>query len=473
MLKQIIQNEWRLWRRDRRTVWLFITLAVLSIAALIFQVSDTVIKLNKRKAAQEASREAWLHQGEKHPHIAAHFGNYAYKQPSVLTVFDPGLTAYTGSSVYLEPHRQNDFLLHESGEKDTGARFGYFTPAFVCQFIVPLLIILLTFNLVVSEKTGGTYSLYLTQGASSRQVIAGKTAAAAILFGGFITAYLLLAVTVGAITVSSHLPFTAFLFLWLGYLLYYLIWCGIGVMVSALVKTPGAAISLLLLFWIISSVILPKWAASAGENAYPLITNYAFKKKVAEDIANGLNGHDVASERAKRIQDSVLKAEGVDSVQHLKFNFEGYVMQRGEEYSSNVYDTHFRTIYTMLENQRKLQSLFSLISPPMLLRNLSMAASNASLETEMRFQQDAEAYRRSFVQSLNNDMMNNSAWGSESWEHYRVKNSLYGDIKAFEAPTQSLKWRLGFVKTEIAGLLLWLLIITGTILFISRKNYLK
>ncbi len=473
MIKQIVQNEWRLWRRDRRTAWLLTTLAVLSIVALVFQARDTAIKLYKRKAAQENSREAWLHQGEKHPHIAAHFGNYAYKQPSVLTVFDPGLMAYTGSSVYLEPHRQNDFLLHESGEKDTGARFGNFTPAFVCQFIVPLLIILLTFNLVVSEKTGGTYTLYLTQGASSRQIIAGKTAAAALLFSCFITMYLLLTVAVGAITVSSHLPIADFLLFWVGYLLYYLIWCGIGVMVSALVKTSGAAVSLLLLFWIISSVILPKWAASAGENAYPLITNYAFKKKVAEDISNGLNGHDVASERAKRIQDSVLKAEGVDSVQHLKFNFEGYVMQRGEEYSSNVYDTHFRSIYTTLENQRKLQSVFSLISPPMLLRNLSMAVGNASLETEMRFQQDAEAYRRSFVQSLNQDMMYNSAWGSEGWEYYKVKNSLYNDIKAFEAPTQSLQWRLGFVKIEMAGLLVWLLVIAGAILSVSQKKYVK
>lgn len=461
-----------MWRRDRRTVWLLTTLVVLSMLALLFQVSDTRKKLSQRRAAQETSRKAWLEQGEKHPHVAAHFGNYAYKQPSVLTVFDPGLTAYTGSSVYLEPHRQNDFLLQESGEKDTGARFGMFSPAFVCQFIVPLLIILLTFNLVVADKRGGTYPLYLTQGASARQIIIGKMAAAALWFGGFITAYLLLTVIVGVFTISSHLPIGAFLWLWLGYLLYYIIWCGIGVSVSALVKTSGASVSLLLLFWIISSVILPKWAASAGENAYPLITNYAFKRKVAEDIANGLNGHDIASERSRRIQDSVLKAERVDSVQQLKFNLEGYIMQRGEEYSSNVYDTHFKTIYATLERQRRLQSFFSIASPPMMLRNLSMAASNTSLETEMRFQQDAEAYRRSFVQAMNHDMMFNSKWGNDSWDHYKVKNRLYSDIRAFEAPTQSLQWRMAFVRTEVLGLLCWLLIVLAGIFFISRKNYL-
>lgn len=460
-----------MWRRDRRTVWLFATLVVLSALALFLQLGDTHKKLLHRKAAQEASRMAWLQQGEKHPHIAAHFGNYVYKQPSVLTLFDPGLTAYTGTSVYLEPHRQNDFLLNESGEKDTGARFGTFTPSFVCQFIVPLLIILLTFNLVVSDKLNGTYALYLAQGATGRQIIFAKTAAATILFAAFITAYLLLTAAAGGIIFSSRLPVGAFLYLWLSYLLYYIIWCSIGAMVSALANTSGVSVSLLLLFWIISSVILPKWAASAGENAYPLTTNYEFKKKVAEDIANGLNGHDVASDRARRIEDSVLKAEGVESVQDLKFNFEGYVMQRAEEYSSNVYDMHFKTIYNTLENQRKMQSLFSLVSPPMLLRSLSMAASNASLETEIRFQQDAEAYRRRFVQTLNEDMMQNSKWGAESWKDYKVKNSLYHDIQAFEAPTQALRWRLGFVKTEGIGLLLWALIAILGLFFISRKNF--
>ncbi len=472
MLQQIIKNEWRLWRRDSRIVWLLTTLFTLSLLALAFQVKDTKNKMAQRKSAQEASRKAWLSQGEKHPHIAAHFGNYAYKQPSAFTVFDPGLTMYTGTSVYMEPHRQNDFLLNESSEHDTGARFGWFTPSFVCQFIVPLLIILLTFNLVVSEKTGGTYALFIAQGASSRQIIFAKAIAAFSLFAVFITVYLLLTGLVASSTVSSGFPVSSFIYVWICYLMYYAIWCGIGVAASAIATSAGVSISVLLLFWIISSVILPKWAASTGENLYPLITNYVFKKIVAEDIANGLNGHDVASERAKRIEDSVLKAAGVDSVQHLKFNFEGYVMQRGEEYSSNVYDMHFRTIYAALEKQRKVQSFFAIASPAMLLRNLGMAAANASLETEIHFQQDAEAYRRTFVQTMNKDMMLNSKWGDDSWEHYKVKNSLYGQIHDFEVPTQPLSWRLGFVALEQATLLVWLLLAILLMMFISRRNFL-
>lgn len=470
MIQQIIQNEWRLWRRDSRTVWLAGSIVVISLLALVLQVAEARKKLTQRQTAQETSRKAWLAQGQKHPHYAAHFGNYAYKQPSVLTVFDPGLTTYTGTSVYMEPHRQNDFLLSESGERDTGARFGLFTPSFVCQFIVPLLIILLGFNLVVSEKNGGTYALYLAQGVSARRIIFGKTAAVLLLFAGFITVYMLLTGIVTYVAIQTEFSISSFAYLWAAYLLYYAIWCAVAVGVSSLAKTPGASISSLLLFWILTCIVLPKWAAGAAENTYPLTTNYAFKKKVAEDIANGLNGHDVSSDRAKRIEDSVLKAMQVDSVQHLKFNFEGYVMQRGEEYSSNVYDTHFSAIYKTLEAQRKVQSVFAAFSPFMMLRNISMAAANASLETEILFQQNAEAYRRSFVQTMNNDMMNNSKFGD--WNNYKVKKGVYGTINDFEAPQKPLRWRLGFVGTEQFALLIWIGLLLFGIAAISRKNYL-
>ncbi len=471
MLIYIVKNEWRQWRRDKRTVWLMSSITFISLLALALQISDAKHKIEERQLAQEASRKTWLLQGEKHPHMAAHFGNYAYKHPTVLGVFDPGITLYTGTSVYLEPHRQNDFLFSESAERDTGARFGGFTPSFICQFIIPLLIILLTFNLVVSEKSGGTYSLFLAQGVRAKTLIFGKAIAAFLPFALFITGYILIvAITSSVFIPSSSFSASSFIYLWLAYLLYYAIWCLSGVAVSARVKSAGASISLLLLLWIITSVILPRIGASAAENVYPLITNYAFKKKVAEDIANGLNGHDVQSDRAKRMEDSVLKAEGVDSVQHLKFNFEGYVMQRGEDYSSQVYDTHFGSIYQTLQNQRKLQSFFSVVSPFMMLHNMSMAASGASLETEIHFQQEAEAYRRSFVQTMNKDMMMNSAYGD--WDKYKVKNSLYGAIPDFEVTQKPLRWRLGFLGLEQVAMLLWLLLLLTYINIISRKYYL-
>ena len=184
---------------------------------------------------------------------------------------------------------------------------------------------------------------------------------------------------------------------------------------------------------------------------------------MAVDIERGLNGHDSRSARAKLIEDSVLKANKVDSVQHLPFNFEGYIMERGEEYSSSVYDKNFSNIFHTLHQQRNIQSWLAAVSPFIMLRNISMAASNASIETEIDFQQQAEDYRRKFVQSMNDDMMQHSKYGD--WEDYKVKNGVYAAIQPFTTTAKPLCWALEFVLKENIFLLLWLI---GMVLYLFQ-----
>ncbi len=470
MLRKIIQHEFLQWRRDKRLNWLLIALLLLGATALAVQVNEEHHLLQSRRHAQESSRIAWLKQGDKHPHMAAHFGNYAFKQPEALQCFDPGLTPYTGTSVYLEPHRQNDFLFSQSQETDTGARFGTLSPALVCQFIIPLFIILLTFNSINGEKARGTYTLLLTQGLSYRQLLLGKLTAIMILFGMIFTVYLAASIAIPLLIFGreQQLPLISFLYLWVIYLTYYAIWSIAGIVVSAMTKHTGSAIALLLTLWIITNIIIPKAAANIAENRFPLNTNYGFKKKVVEDIRNGLNGHDPSSQRALRLRDSLLHAYEADSVQQLPFNFEGFVMQQGEEYSSKVYDYHFNNIFTTLKQQRNLQSWLSLTSPFIMIRHLSMAGCNSGIEPEIDFQQQAEHYRRHFVQKMNEDMMHNSTYGD--WDHYKVKEADYTALEDFKASDKPLQWRLAFLVKENSFLFLWFAASVTLLLWISRRQ---
>lgn len=466
---RLIAHEWKLWRRDAGMKWMFGAIALLGIVALLLQADYCRKTATDRIKAQQASREAWLHQGLKHPHIAAHFGNYAYRQPSSFQVFDAGVTAYTGSSVYMEPHRQNDFLLSKMEETDTGARFGWFTPSLVCQLIIPLMIILLTFNQVTGEKAKGTYSLLLAQGVSTRQLLFAKALAVFILFFAFISLYCVLAALVSAIAEPGvSFPLIPWIYLWLTYSAYYAAWSLAGIAVSARVADGGSAISILLLAWISMNVIVPKLAASVAEDMYPLSTNYTFKKEVAEGIERGLDGHDSRSQRARLIEDSILKAYHVDSVQQLPFNFEGYIMQRAEEYSSIVYDRNFGKIFSTLQKQQNLQSWASLLSPYLIVRNISMTTCDADMRAAIRFQQQAEQYRRSFVQELNNDMMTRSKYGE--WENYAVKAGVYESVKPFVAAPNTFSWKLQGIIKENIFLVLWLLALTTYILRISKRN---
>lgn len=467
MIGILIQNEWLLWWRDRNIRGSFLALLIIAGIALWHQVDFQSSLIRARVDAKEKSREEWLKQDPKHPHVAAHFGNYAYKRPLLLHCFDPGLTMYTGTSVYMEPHRQNDFLFSKGQESDTGIRFGWLSPALICQLVFPLFIVLLSFNAVNGERQRGTMPLLLTQGLSFRTLMIAKISASFILLEVLFTCYLVITCLVTALAMNTGIDMPAVLYIWLTYTFYILFWTTLTVAVSARTKLAGNAIALLLLIWMFSCVLIPRIASNLSENIFPLTTNYEFKRAVAEDVANGLNGHDTSSDRAKRLESELLKKYNVDDVKKLPFNFEGYIMQQAEDYSSKVYDVHFASIFHTLRQQKQLQAWFGIVSPFISLRDMSMAATHASLESEIDFQVQAETHRRKFVQEMNNDMMNNSAYGS--FDTYHVKKDIYQSIPDVEITTRSFSWAIGHVIIDNILLVLWTLVMLNFILFQSRK----
>lgn len=468
MISIVIKNEWCQWWRDVNVRGSLMALLLIGSVALWHQVDFQSRLVVTRQRAQHESREEWLKQDPKHPHVAAHFGNYAYKKPSLLHCFDPGLSIYTGTSVYMEPHRQNDFLFSKGQESDTGIRFGWLSPAMICQLVLPLFIILLSFNSINGEIHKGTMPLLLTQGISFRKLLIAKTLAVFILLESLLTLYLVLSCVTAVIFIDAGFDFAATIYLWAGYTAYALCWSLVAVYVSAKTKAIGNAISILLLIWMFTCVLVPRISANIAENLYALATNYEFKKQIALDIEKGLSGHDTQSDRAKRMEAELLAEYKVDSVQKLPFNFEGYVMQQGEEYSSRVYDVHFASVFQSLKNQKTIQSWFAMISPYIALRNVSMSASNASLESEIDFQLQAEAYRRSFVQQLNDDMKNKSAYGS--FDTYRVKQGIYAAIEDLEVKAHPLAWWFPHVVSENVFILSWTLMMVALVLSTSGKE---
>lgn len=467
MIKRLVFNEWLQWRRDSRLKWLIFFLLFLSLLALVHQLHYQYDLWQTRMSAQEKSRTAWLSQELKHPHIAAHFGNYAYKKPYALHCFDPGLTIYTGTSIYLEPHRQNDFLFNKTQESDTGIRFGWISPALICQFIIPLLIALLSFNSINGERQRGTLALLLSQEVAMRHILWSKFLAVFLIFEIFLISYLSLTALCSWF-LFGNLSLAATFYLWLIYSLYYIFWSLLGVIISAQIKDVGTSISALLLIWMLALIILPRVAANIAENTYPVSTNYEFRKEIAQAIEKGLDGHNPSGDRAKKIEKDLLVKYKVDSVQQLPFNFEGYIMQQGEEYSSKVYDHYFERIFSTLKKQKDLQGWFSIVSPFIAVRTLSMTGTSATLETEIDFQQHAEKYRRDFVQTMNVDMMENSKYGE--FETYKVKSGIYDTIKDLHIDSHPLGWSLQYAIKENIWLVLWVAALSLVLVHIGNKN---
>src|SRR5690554_3988495 len=93
--------------RDRRVLMLSLGLLAMLIAAYLVALGQHQRLQAERLAVGETARMQWERQGIKHPHRGAHFGIYAFRPNTPLSVFDPGIEPYVGQAIWLEPHRRN------------------------------------------------------------------------------------------------------------------------------------------------------------------------------------------------------------------------------------------------------------------------------------------------------------------------------------------------------------------------------
>ena len=108
-MKNIIAHkEFTTAKRDRRFLTAGgVVLALMLVATLTGFLNYRTLQ-NERERANQEARTQWVMQKDKNPHSAAHYGTFAFRPKSELSFLDFGLDTYTGVSVYLEGHRQND-----------------------------------------------------------------------------------------------------------------------------------------------------------------------------------------------------------------------------------------------------------------------------------------------------------------------------------------------------------------------------
>ncbi len=379
-------------------------------------------------------------------------------------MFDAGLDSYAGAYAYLEPHRQNDFVFKPAEGHGASIRFGQLTVALVLQLLVPLLIIFMGFATITQERTQGTLKLLLSSGVSFTTLATGK------VLGQFTALLLLLlpALLLSTVFYSGMAPgagsdrWQRTLLLMAVYGTYFFLFTLLTVFISAISKTSGNALLALLTIWITGCIILPKTAANMGSDRYPLPAQYTFREAIQRDIVQGINGHNTKDDRARELETKLLQQYHVKQVSELPFNFEGYVMQAGEEYSSQVYDKHFHQLQRTLLQQDDFCRLAGMVDPYLAVQGLSMALSATDLYTHIDFQQKTEAYRRRFVQQMNEDMMHHSRLGD--WD-YKASQALYASVPDFEYQLPPLQEVLHRYRRELLSLAA--LLVLACLLFYS------
>ena len=395
-VNQVMRAELGYLRHSRLAAVAAVALVAIVIVSAFTSAAFVSSEAAERAHHQEEADTAFLSQPDRHPHRMVHYGHYVYRVPPPLAVVDSGVDAYTGTSIFLEGHRQNTATFAEVRETSSLTRFGLMTPAFSLQVLVPLLLIIAGYACVVRERRSGTLLQLLTHGATSREILLGKFSALGVLA---LMAFLPLAlVAVFVVLQDGWLAPTTML---LGYAAYLVLWTAFIVAVSVQAKTAGGALVLLLGAWLASVVAMPRIATEVATFAAPAPSHVETDLAVHAELRKLGDSHNASDPNFQSFRAQILAQYDVDTVEELPVNYRGLVAFEGEREMTDVLNAFAEEKMAVEQAQSEVAARFSLLSPTLALRRLSMIIAGTDLENHHRFLRAAEEHRFAFVQGLN------------------------------------------------------------------------
>ncbi len=442
-----------LWR-DRRALWLLALTLLLMAGALAFGALQHERIDRERAAAAAADRDIWTSQGQKNPHAAAHFGQYAFKPESPLALADPGIDAYVGTAIWLVAHEQVEAQFRPARDGNVAARLGSLSLAFVLQTVMPLLAILLGFSAFSGERERGTLRQLLSVSASPLDLLAGKTLASLTVMAALLVpalAGVLLCVWLSAD--PDHLAIADQFWragaLALGYGLYLCGFCLLTLGVSAAVGTSRTALILLLTFWLANCFIAPRVMTDVARSAVALPTALEFRKAMADDRGKSF-GHDENHPAFIAFRNEVLKKYGVGRVEDLPVNFRGLSLRKDDENGYAVYDKHFLALHTAFDKQDRIRAAPGALFPMLAAQPWSMSFAGADSWHQFDFVAAAEAHRRSIQTIVSGVLI-----GAGRDPAYSAGTDLWTKIPSFHYRSPDARWALTHSFADLLALTLW------------------
>ncbi len=421
------------------------------------------------------ARQSWEANPDKHPHRMAHFGTFAFRTSAPLGMFDYGLEGFMGSTVFLEAHRQNSVNFSDASFSTGTLRFGELSMALLVQLVLPLILIFIGFACIANDRQNGTLKILLSQGARWSEMLFGKTMGLFIIGLLFLLPMVLvtaIALTIYGSEMASDSVWLRFTSVILGYMFFLCIVSSIIVLVSSYGSTPKNALLRLLGIWLLMVIVLPKSAQAMGSYWYPTPTKLAFESAIEKEEIQKGDSHNPDDPYYNDLRDSVLAVHKVTRVTELPFNYSGFVMREGEKITSTLYKKHHAELLRTYQNQNTMSHSVGLLNPCMAIKQLSMIFSGTDFSSYIDFQQQADTYRYSLSQAMNELQMKyinpKKTSGSEGKTHV-VGHEHWEEFPDFEHRPIPFEESAREASLAMVSILFWVMLSLGLLSLTAKK----
>lgn len=168
-------------------------------------------------------------------------------------------------------------------------------PALDWEFLVRILLsfiaVILSYDLIVAERERGTLALTLAYPVSRRRVLSAKflavltLLASLLLLGGLLSTLIYLA-RGGSLYASDYARMGLFV---LGALLYLGIFVAVSLLVSSRARSSVSSLTILLIFWITATIVIPQGAAAAVQGSVATVSDIQVEQKVLHQLDEQVN----------------------------------------------------------------------------------------------------------------------------------------------------------------------------------------
>ncbi|MBQ4822866.1 DUF3526 domain-containing protein [Aquimarina sp. MMG016] len=474
-IKLFALNFWHNVTTPKSFYLLYSIFILLTGYAAVSGIKNHITQNEIRLDHQVKARQSWEANPDKHPHRMAHFGTFAFRINASLGIFDYGLESFTGNTVFLEAHRQNSVNFSEATFSTGMLRFGELSLSLLLQLVLPLILFFLGFSSVAKDRQNGTLKMLLSQGATWKEILFGKSI-------GLFTISMLFFLPVLLVVIIALLIFgqqAANDFLWLrlliissGYLAFLFIISALTIVVSASTRTSKNALLRLLGIWLLLVVLLPKSAQAMGNYWFPTPSKLAFQSAIEKEVIKKGDSHNPDDPHYNSLRDSVLSVHNVKKVTDLPFNYSGFVMREGEKITADLYRKHHRKLVNIYKSQNDVTQFSSFINPFTAIKQLSMTISGTDFSSYIDFQNQADNYRYQLAQTMNELQMEyispKKKSGSEGKTHV-VDHEHWSEFQDFKHQPIALSQSIKEAFPALISITLWILVTFWLLLFTSKK----
>lgn len=282
-----IKYEWLQLMRDK---WV-VALLVVFLALCLFAVSNGARKVQVRNAEIKANMEVMASADEVHksnidsveqglktvePWLNPRRLNFIGNRAPRVAVMPPNLLALisTGQSD-LFTHSTKPTLYGESYmlsftelSNPVQLMFGSFDLAFVMLYLLPLLVLVFSYNLVSAEKEQGSLRLTLAQPINPFSWLLNKVILRFIIMMTIVSVSILISLTIANIPVFQNVNDLAILLALIT--LYVLFWFGISMIVNAFGKSSGTNAITIISIWVVLVLLLPAVISQLANSYHPV-----------------------------------------------------------------------------------------------------------------------------------------------------------------------------------------------------------